>query len=217
MLQAAELENGSIMVTADIYNMGLPLNAFGIYKTERPQEALILNIGTEALISLPAQCLLLKDRYYVKIHLLKGELTEEKGKELLVALEKALPGKADLPDEFSLLPNMGRIKGSNGHVRRNFLSLSELNNCIYAEYISDEKNEFQYFMILPEANNTSEIIWDTIKNKWESSEMDGKQICFRKVPYKGYIGIVNIDSHLLGATNAADENILMERLKILYK
>ena len=216
-LQAAELENGLIMVTADIYNMGLPLNAFGIYKTERPQDAKILDIGTEALISLPAQCLLLKDRYYVKIHLLKGELTEEKGKELLIALEKALPGNADFPDEFSLLPDKDQIKGSLGHVRRNFLGLSELNNCIYASYLSDEKTEFQYFALLPEANNTNEIIWDTIKNKWESTEMNGKLICYRKVPYKGYIGIVYIDSHLLGVTNASDINILMNRLKILYK
>jgi hypothetical protein len=112
---------------------------------------------------------------------------------------------------------MGRIKGSLGHVRRNFLGLSELNNCIYASYLSDEESEFQYFALLPEANNTGEIIWDTIKNKWGSAEIDGEQICLRKVPYKGYIGIVNKDSRLLGVTNAPDENVLMERLKIIFK
>ena len=213
-LQAAELSNNSILVTADIYDMKLPLNAFGIYMTQKPEDSKILSIGTESSISLPAQCLLLKDRYYVKIHVLNGELNENVGKDLLEAINKALPGHKNFPNEFSLLPESGRKKGSLGHVRKNFLGLSELNNCIFANYLDDNNDKFLYFAIIPESNNSPELIMKTFMEKWKLTELDGQQICYRDIPYKGFIGIIQKDANLLGVANVKDKNILLDRLKI---
>ena len=215
-LLAGELSNNSILITADIYDMGLPLNAFGIYMTQRPEESGIFNIGTEASISLPAQCLLLKDRYYVKIQALNGELSESTSKYLLDAIAKALPGNTDFPNEFSLLPDNGQIKGSFRHVRRNFLGLVELSNCVYANYLDDRNEEFSYFIVISEAENTTKTIWDTIRNKWKSLEQDEKQIYYRKIPYKGFVGVIQKDLYLLGVANVTDENVLKDRIKILY-
>ena len=216
-LQVAELSNDSLQVSAEIYDMGLPLNAFGIYMIERPQQASIMKIGTESSISLPAQCFLLKDRFYVKIHLYEGELTKDIGKELLKAFAMALPGQAVFPDEFSLLPEVGQVEGSFGHVRRNFLGLSELSNCVFANYLDDENKEYQYFAVIPESDNSIEYIWGVIQDKWKSTELDGRQIYFRKIPYKGFVGMVKMESNIMGAANISSENILMKRLKIIYR
>jgi hypothetical protein len=217
LLLAAELSNDLLQVSVEIYDMGLPLNAFGIYMTERPQQANIFKIGTESSISLPAQCLLLKDRYYVKIHVYKGELNLDNGKELIDALAIALPGQSLFPNEFALLPDTGQIKGSFGHVRRNFLGLSELSNCVFANYLNDESKEYQYFAVIPEPENSIEIIWDIIRDKWKSAELDGQQIYLRKIPYQGFIGVIKMGSNLLGAANISSEDVLVNRLKILSK
>jgi hypothetical protein len=213
-LKATEFSQNTLMVTVDIYDMKLPLNAFGIYRAQKPEGVKILNIGTESLISLPAQCLLLKDRYYVKIHVLKGELTEKIGIDLLEAVSKALPGEAKFPDEFTLLPSSGLKKSSLGHVRTNFLGLSELSNCIFATY-SEDNTEFQYFAVIPDSNNSAETIWNTIKDKWKYTQLDGKDICYRNIPYKGYVGIIKKDKYLLGVADVSDEKILKDRIKNL--
>lgn len=216
-LLTTELSADSIIVSVEIYNMGLPLNAFGIYVTERPEESNPVKIGTEAIISLPAQCLLLKDRYYVKVHLFEGELTEELGKNLLQAIVKALPGENDWPRELKLLPEPGRIDGSFGHVRKNYLGLNELSNCVFADYIKADNQEFQYFIIVPESNNSIEKIWNKIKNKWKSTEVAQHTVLFRKVPYKGVVGIVQKNGHIIGVANVIDEEMLETRIKRLFK
>ena len=129
----------------------------------------------------------------------------------------ALPGQAVFPDEFSLLPEVGQVEGSFGHVRRNFLGLSELSNCVFANYLDDENKEYQYFAVIPESDNSIEYIWGVIQDKWKSTELDGRQIYFRKIPYKGFVGMVKMESNIMGAANISSENILMKRLKIIYR
>lgn len=212
-LQATELSQNLVLINTDIYDMGLPLNAFGIYMAQKPERSNIYDIGTESLISFPAQCLLLKDRYFVKIHVLKGELTEKIGFNLLNALSKALPGQEKFPEEFLLLPDFGRKEKSLGYVRTNFLGMGELNNCIYATYL-DNDTEFQYFVAIPDLNNSISVSWNTIKNKWNSIQWEGENIFFRNIPYKGFVGVIQKDQYLLGIAKVSDIANLKERIII---
>ena len=77
ILRFREFSKEDLMLTAEIYDMGSPLNAFGIYTTERPAEGKRLSIGSEAVIG-PSHCLLLKDQYYVKIIMLRGLLDDQR-------------------------------------------------------------------------------------------------------------------------------------------
>ena len=51
---------GEVVATVAAYDMGTPLNAFGIYRTEAPPGQAGLQVGAEAVVSPPYQCLLLK-------------------------------------------------------------------------------------------------------------------------------------------------------------
>ena len=57
-----DLASGGLVVTVDYYDMGTPLNAFGVYVRERPDPGIEIVGATEALISPPYQALLLKGR-----------------------------------------------------------------------------------------------------------------------------------------------------------
>ncbi|MDZ7318533.1 MAG: hypothetical protein ONB11_05220, partial [candidate division KSB1 bacterium] len=125
-LQTRDFAVDSLKLTVEIYDMGSQLNAFGIYQAERPPDAPGLTWGTEAIVSPPFQCLLLKDVYYVKVNVFEGELSDSSGSRLLAAIAAALPGKADFPAELQWLPTKNMIAGSAGFTRVRFLGVPEL-------------------------------------------------------------------------------------------
>ena len=213
LLHSGDLSQGELKITVDIYDMGAPLNAFGVYKMERPEDATGVKLGAEAIISPPYQCLLLKDIFYVKVNVYEGEISDTTGKKLLKAIADGLPGNAGFPESLKLLPQKGMIPESEGFMRIGFLGLSELNNCIHAAYIDDSKREFQMFVILPLEETTNETIWDTLSQKWKKSDAMKHPVYSKKIPYKGVTGVMQIDGKIVGVTDCADEAEMVKRLE----
>ncbi len=215
-LRSRDLLSESLQVTIDIYDMGTRLNAFGMFNAERPQDENVLPIGTEAYISPPYQCLLLKDNYYVKVNAFEGEITNENSRPLLKAIAKALPGEVGYPHELNMLPAGGKIADSEGFVRQAFLGLSELNNCVYANYKDGEK-EFRCFVIIPMSHESRQAIWDAIAPKWKKVDHKKFSILTKKVPYIGLTGITFIEKKIIGVTDCADESEMLKRLEQVMK
>ena len=211
-LKTCNFSCGETTVTIDIYDMGSRLNAYGMYRLEQPREQETLKIGTEAVISAPYQCLLLKDSYYVKINALEGEITETKGKALLTAVAKALPGNTTLPEAVQQLPIKGKIANSEDFIKKSFLGLPELKNCVYAKYKVGEK-EFFHFVIIPVGVETNETIFKQLSHKWTKLEHKKYSVLYRKIPYKGISGIMLTNNKLLGVTGCADKFELVKRLE----
>lgn len=211
LLHTRDLDGGAVQVALDIYDMGSRLNAFGIYKTERPANQERLAIGTEAVISPPYQCILLKDNYYVKVNVFEGEITRETGKQLLKSVTEALPGKAGFPTELELLPDEGKIPDSESFAKNNYLGLTELTNCVYAAYKDGEK-KFQYFILLPTNDEDLEEKWNSAVSKWNTVPHKKFRIMSRKIPYKGLNGILLQENIIFGVTDCADESELISRL-----
>ncbi|MEN8164510.1 MAG: DUF6599 family protein, partial [Acidobacteriota bacterium] len=90
VLKTSELSNEGVTVAVGIYEMGSPLNAFGIYRTERPDDAATVKIGGQALISAPYQALMVKDRFYIKVDVYDGEINDAGGQSMLKAISAAL-------------------------------------------------------------------------------------------------------------------------------
>ena len=215
-LRSRDLASDSLKVTIDIYDMGTRLNAFGMYKTERPTDEQSLAIGTEAYVSPPYQCLLFKENFYAKVNAFEGEITNENGKPLLEAIADALPGEVGYPKELKLLPSDGKIPGSENYARQAFLGLSELNNCVYANYKDGEK-EFKYFVIIPMGQEKNETIWELLSAKWKKLENKKFPVLAKKVPYIGFNGVVLSDKKIIGVTNCADESEVLKRLEAIIK
>lgn len=216
-LRSCDLDGSGISVTVDIYDMGNSLNAYGMYQTERPEDVKRLKMGGEAIVSPPYQGLLLKDRYYVKVNIFDGALTEAIGKSILEQLAKALPGADGFPEQITLLPPDNMVSGSEGFVREGYLGQTDLTNVITAQYKDQNNQNFGIFIIVTDTVGSSESTWPKLQSNWESITYRGQQVLIKKIPYRGIVGIMNIDGEIRGITESKDETELTSRLKhILY-
>lgn len=211
ILRFREFSKKELMMTAEIYDMGSPLNAFGIYTTERTAEGKRLSIGTEAVLG-PSHCLLLKDRYYVKIIMLRGLLDDESGEAVLKSIESHIKGKSGLPPELNILPTRERVFGSEKYVTQAYLGLSELKNVLFADYKDSKGSEYRFFGVIQTPDATVERVWKELSGKWTSTLFKDYTVLYRDVPYEGKIGVIRKGKEILGVSGVSDETEMFEHL-----
>jgi hypothetical protein len=210
----ADLSAAGVSVTVDLYEMASPLGAVGVFKRESTREETGIAGATVAALSPPFQALLVKGSTYGKVNVFEGELTEPEGRKLLEGLAASLPGEAVMPPEFSLLPEEGRVAGSEGYQPGSLLSLAELTDCVYADYEGSEGETWSGFVVLP---SVASRVWEALADRWRSFEHDGLTVLFREVPYTGLVGVTRTESGMFGVSGAADEIQLVERLQSLTR
>ncbi|NIM50802.1 MAG: hypothetical protein GTN62_10415 [Gemmatimonadales bacterium] len=207
-----DLASGSLVVTVDLYDMGTPLNAFGIFARERSQKGVPLPEATEAVVSPPYQALLLKGSTYVKVNAVQGALTATSGRAFLESIARTLPGRPGYPPELELLPQNGKVAGTEGYQREGFLGLAELNDCLYAEYAGDGDRTWQGFVALPPTGSAAAYRWNALAGEWDALEHRGHTVLYREIPYRGLVGVVNTQQAVVGVADAADRAELLNRL-----
>jgi hypothetical protein len=204
-----QYSSGDVTALISVYDMSRPLNAFGIYRTEAPADETPLSVGTEAVVSPPYQCLLLKDRFYVKVEAYEGEIDQATGESLVAAIADALPGEAGLPPEFAALPTAGMVPGSSQYTKEALFGLAELNECVHAAYTDDNGDEYQAFVVVETAEGAAEDLWKKLAPIWQETDLDGEPVLFREVPYSGLVGVIRSDGGIVGIANAPDEAQLL--------
>jgi len=188
--RTTDLTSGDVTVTVDLYDMGTPLNAFGVFEREASGEPVDIPDAVAARVSPPYQALLLRGSTYAKVNVFEGELTMEAGQGLLEALAAGIPGPSTPPPEFALLPPEGKVPGSETYQAEAFLGLTELTYCVFAEYAGEEQERWQGFVVLPEM---AQEVWDGLAGEWSSVESGGSEVLFREVPYRGLVGVTWTD------------------------
>jgi hypothetical protein len=210
-----DFTSNGVSVTVSAYDMGTPLNAFGIFRTEAPPDGEVLDIGGGAVVSPPYQGLLRKDRHYVKVDVLEGELDQATGSSLLEAIARALPGADGLPPEFAALPASGMVSGSAQFSGSGLLGLAELDNCVHASYRDDAGEEFRAFVVLVEDEEAADALWTELSAEWTAAEVDGAPMLYREVPYSGLVGLAGGPKGLLGVADCVDLQQLQDRLRFV--
>jgi hypothetical protein len=214
-LTSCELAAGDLTVSVGVYDMGSPINAFGVYRTELPDGATTLDIGAEAFLSPPYQALLLKDRFYVKIDAYEGEISEAAGRQLLHGLADALPGAAGLPEPLLSLPHDGLVAGSQGFARDSFLGLAELARTVFASYRDDDGASYRVFRILAMPGDTEAAVWQRLAERWVGVESPSGEILARNVPYQGVVGVIRTSNGIFGVADNQDKAQMVGRLSAL--
>ena len=199
----ADIRSGDLEVTVDLYDMGTPLNAFGVFSRERTGQHMSVPGATVATVAPPYLALLVKGSTYAKINVLEGELTEQNGQALLEALAAQLPAGAALPEELGRLPLDGRIANTEGFQREGYLGLTELTDCVYAEYAEDGET-WTGFVLLSG--------WDGLAERWDRVEHGGEEILYAEIPYRGFVGVKQTAAGILGVAEVADLPSLLDRL-----
>ncbi len=211
-LKTAELSNEGVTVAVGIYEMGSPLNAFGIYRTELPEGVATIEIGAQALISAPYQALLVKDRFYIKVDVYDGEIDDAGGRSMLQAIAAALPGSDGLPEVFAKLPAKGQIPGSQRFTREAFLGVRELKHCISADYDTGAGATVQFFVMLPPEGTTIDAVWQSLASKWKAVPHQPESVLAKKVPYRGLVGVIRSGKNIFGISGSESGDDLLESL-----
>ena len=211
-LETAEFSRDGTILAVSIYDMGSALNAYGIYRSERPDEVEPLAIGAQAIVSPPYQALMAKDRFYVKVDVSDGAMAGAAGRAVLENIAVSLPGSDGMPDEFAALPKKDRVAGSEQFTREAFLGLPELKRCLSAEYVDGRT----VFTVLPPAGSDVDATWQQLSSKWKAVDTDGgAPVLAKKVPYTGLVGVTRMGEAIVGTVGTEDEAGLLGSLSQL--
>jgi hypothetical protein len=133
-------------LTIEIYDLGAPRNAFGIYSAERYPDSRFIPAGTQGYYE-EGSLNFLAGRYYVKMMCYDcGSAAEGFLTGLADSIAGKVPDKPGLPPILSAFPRSGLVANSEKFIRRNFQGLSFLENGFQASYKVDNL-EFECFII----------------------------------------------------------------------
>ena len=130
----------------EVYRMGRPQEAFGIFAAERTQEDRSAEIGAGAYVGTNVLGFW-QEKYYVKLTSFE-EGSEVEGLLLSLAEEISarLPGGGGDLEQLSLFPDEGRVEASDRFIPRNFLAQAYLTDTYRADYIIDGEPVQVFFM-----------------------------------------------------------------------
>ncbi len=214
-VKTGKFKSGNKKLTLDIYNMGNQLNAFGIYVYERADQYDPLKIGTEAVFYPPGEINMLKDKYYVILRCQSDTLSESTIKNMMRTVSKELPGKTTFPQILSILPQKNKLSNSESYIKKDFMGMASLKNCILADYKGGE-DHYKIFYIVNSQKKNSEV-WSKFSHDWENLEKTGKSIKIREVPYQGLIGLIKTKSGVFGVAEMGNKEKIIDILLSIAK
>ncbi len=133
-------------LTIEIYNMGAPRNAFGIYSSERYPDSRFIPAGTQGYYE-DGSLNFLAGRYYIKLMCFDcGPDAEDLLTGLADDIAAKIPDKPGFPPTLGAFPRAGLVANSEKFILRNFQGLGFLENGFQASY-KLEGLEFECFIV----------------------------------------------------------------------
>ena len=196
-LVVADFEKGDGAVTISVYDMGSPLDAFGVYETEKPAEAESLSdVGLVGVLQPPYRGLLIKDRHYVKIEAGGGDISAETLRDALLDVANGLPGENRSAVRTGCLARPeGRVPGTVAFAGSDFLGLEDLKACLHADYKDADGNEYGLFVMKP-----TDAFLRNESGKWTSSAPGEPLMFTREIPYRGVVVLMGDSEQLIGVS-----------------
>ncbi len=147
-LLVADLEKkgSGATLTLEIYDMGLPVNAFGIFAAERYPENKPVALGD--LGYLEGEALnFLAGRFYVKMLAFGlGDATESALTEVGAKVAGAIKPGSGLPALVTAFPTDGLVVRSEKYVKKNFMGYEFLRDGYVATYVSGGREMEGFFV-----------------------------------------------------------------------
>lgn len=133
-------------LTLEIYDMGLPLNAFGIFSSERYPDNPDLNIGNAGYLE-EEVLNFISGSYYLKLICYNGgEETADYLKLFAREVESKIKDKGSLPEIFKLFPPENRVKNSEKFIKKNFMGFDFLSQG-YVVLYREGRSEYEGLII----------------------------------------------------------------------
>jgi hypothetical protein len=137
---------GAATLTIEIYDMGNPKNAFGIYSAERPGAGRFLPIGVQGYAEEGALNFM-TGRYYAKLLCYDcGQETEKVLEEFAAGVTERISERGEFPPILEVFPKEGIVANSEKFILRNFMGYDFFHDGFLADY-AVENAEFACFVI----------------------------------------------------------------------
>jgi len=141
-------------ISVDVYDMGAPLHAFGIYGAEKADGVEAAAVGVQGYES-AGVIAFWKGRYYVKVSTIEGD-DAAGARRLAELVADRIGGEPAMPVELSWLPLERQVAGSERYVRKSALGHRFLNEVVSAQYELGPARAFLYIADLGEPKGAAE-------------------------------------------------------------
>jgi hypothetical protein len=216
-MQVLHYTKEGVKISISVFNQSQALNSFGVFMREKNSKATKVSAGTWAVAWPPHQCLMIKDRYYVKIDAVKGKLSASDCLVLLTAMDGSLPGKTELPDVLGLLPTKNRVDNTLGYTKKSFLGLSNLKNCLHALYSRADGEEYLVFTFVASKGQSNEAIFAELSESWDKKDKAAQPTLTKEIPYRGLVAVTLTPKGVFGVADAGENSTTLSVLKTLLK
>jgi hypothetical protein len=198
--------SGASTMTAEIYDMGLPMNAFGIYTAERYTESVFLAIGVQGYIE-DGSLNFLAGRYYVKLMAYEtGAKTAEILKAFAAEILKKIGDPGGFPPVLKSFPRPGLVPNSEKYILKNFLGLEFLKNGTVASYKLSGRDVDGFVMEFASDAEAAAMLQRYLDKAAANKIVPEKQgsLFHLKDPYLAHVFIGKAGRFLYGATKVED-------------
>ncbi len=169
----ASVKNPDLAVEADVYKMGSPLDAFGIFANYRKADDIVVTVGAGGTVS-SSQLLFHQDRYFVR---LQASGTSNLGQDVLLACAKAvsknLPDRTNLPPELEAFRIDGVARRSERYTAQSLLGYSFFRRGITAD-ASLDGDQALIFMVIEDSRAAAAKAFDLYRSFLKESGGDIK-------------------------------------------
>jgi hypothetical protein len=193
-------------LTVEIYDLGSPRNAFGIYSTERYPESQFFQLGVQGYKEEGALNFFAGD-YYVKLMAYgHGSAEEPVLFQAARSIAAKIPGPADFPPLLAAFPRQNRVANSERFILKNFLGMGFLEAGYTARYRL-EAAEFEGFIIEAGSADRTKAMRRQLLEKSglaATDESAGQPRVAWKDKYLGNVFIDERGSYLFGLIKVPD-------------
>jgi hypothetical protein len=210
-------------LSADLYRLASPLEAFGIYSRYRGRGVRIVEVGLEGFVS-DAQMMFCQGRYFVQLN---ASGTSRLNAGVFLALARAI--SANLPDPPAVIREMewvkieGFIPGSERYIPTGVLGYPFFNNGLMAQVLQ-ENRPVRIFILLgasqEEAGRALAAYEKTLREKGivpkKHKGADGEVLCARDPLYSG-LCLQSRERFVLGVVDLQDPDRGLPLVRQLQK
>lgn len=191
-------------VAVDLFLMGSPLDAFGIYSRYRSPDAEPLKVGVDGIFT-DSQIMLCKGSYFVRLSL-SGDIQVDRNQFTAMAGEvaRAISGSAQLPPEISLLQIPQLVPRSERYDASGLLGYRFLGGGLSADIALQGKPAKAFIVLAPSPKATGAAFDDYVaylKGKEAAATVkdeDGSKTLTANDPLYKSVVVRLKDGHLFG-------------------
>jgi hypothetical protein len=208
----APASSSSPVLTIDVYDMGSPLNAFGLFGSSDRLSGRPVKLGSEGVRIGSSGVNLWKDRYLVRTALVgRGSVTpanQAAQMKFASAAAARIRGAAGMPAEVKALPP-GYRPGTQKYVRKNVAGQRSLSNAVVARYPSAGMSAELFIAKYPAAGGARNALAD-----FRAYEKKGKGLAplkgvgdegfSVKDPYSGTVVAARKGAYVVGVIRGKD-------------